>query len=126
LAISILISKGAHSSCCGFSFTSYKDWQRSDEKFGIDSQWRGEQFWIIIFYFSLGKAAIFSAPLEIAQKVFYRDWLGRNRDRDRDLSGRDLDVGGQALPPQLHALPLFFFQVNLHQRCAFGSGWIRI
>jgi hypothetical protein len=28
----VLISKGAHSSSCGFSFTSYKDWQRRGEK----------------------------------------------------------------------------------------------
>ncbi len=50
LVIRILnvISKGTHSSSCGFCFTWYKDWQRGDEKFWIDYQWRGEFFYIVI------------------------------------------------------------------------------
>jgi hypothetical protein len=55
LAISIIISKGAHSSSCGFSFTSYKDWQRHDEKFRIGSQWWSELFYHHLS-FSIGKA----------------------------------------------------------------------
>ncbi len=34
------------------------DWQMRDEKVWIDFQWRGEQLWIIIFHFSIGKAAM--------------------------------------------------------------------
>jgi hypothetical protein len=61
LAARNLTANGTNSSSCGFCFTSYKDWQRLDEKFGIDYIRLGEIFYIDIFHYSIGKA-VMNAP----------------------------------------------------------------
>jgi hypothetical protein len=67
LAIRILISKGAHSSSCGFSFTSYKDWQRHDEKFRIGSQWWSELFYHHLSFFNRKSRNEYFALLKICK-----------------------------------------------------------
>ncbi len=58
LAIRFKIPSGTQNSCCAFCFTSYKDWQRHDEKFLNQLPLWRELFLINIFQFSLGKAAM--------------------------------------------------------------------
>ncbi len=73
----ILISKGAHSSSCGFVYIVQGSAKVRCKKFGIDNQCRSELGSRLSLINRKSRHEC-TVPLEIAQRVSRWNWLGRN------------------------------------------------